>query len=286
MAEFGDERATFELRTDWQMSDRSAPRSVSFPVLFTRDEASGAWRYAGESWTTVEDGINRVLCFGGFEKAAEMALGVLPEVREHVDELFANPLDTRQVVKIYPTMKHLQHSIYLSYVDGLSGWNEPDESIKILHSRRRSRNGMRMLLAHEYGHVATFVMGSKSTDIPWWALEGVAELCTVRYLRDKSRGNNRFMARAAGERELPAWEDLSDFRSVKPKNQPFVYAQGQHMIQFITDRHGDDGRNAWFRAMSQGATIDEATQQTLGQTFAELDQRYRDHAAMGSDEGS
>src|SRR5690606_2758355 len=108
---------------------------------------------------------------------ANHAVRALPEVRERIipemgleddDEL----RDRVQHIKIYTSMAHLQFSIYMSYTDPLGGWNEPGESIKILAARDLSRRAVRMLLGHEYGHVASFQYGPQATDMPWWILEG------------------------------------------------------------------------------------------------------------------
>ena len=161
-----------------------------------------------------------------------------------------------QEVKIYPSMLHLQESIYLSYEDGLSGWNEPGESIKIItNPRRASKRGLTGLLAHEYGHVATFELGPKANDMPWWALEGVAELSAERFAALGHDAENAVM-RWQRASALAKWDDLADFHKVQDNSprdlQAKVYKQGQHMLMYISDRFGRDARNAWLTAMGQG----------------------------------
>jgi hypothetical protein len=219
----------------------------------------------------------RVKYLPGYELVAERIVALLPLVREHVDEGFGGEVPRVQEVKIYPTMKHLQHSIYLSYTDGLSGWNEPGESIKLLTRPTASTKGLRSLLAHEYGHVATFELGPKSNDMPWWILEGVAELSCERFV-GKGRGADAEAAviRWHNDDKLAAWNDLADFHTVPGSLQHHVYKQGQHMMMFISDTYGQDARNRWMREMSTGKSIDEATQTVMHVSFPELDAKWRD----------
>jgi hypothetical protein len=213
---------------------------------------------------------------------------VLPEVRAHVDQGFEQEVPHTQVVKIYPTMRHLQASIYLSYVDGLSGWNEPKEAIKVLGRPSSSRSSLRVLLAHEYGHVATFEFGPNATDIPWWALEGVAELASEGFRRGGSRRADDRVKRWADANNLADFVAITDFRNTPTQFMGHVYAQGHSMVGYVSDRFGGTKRNAWFRAMANGATIDLATTRELGLSggFAELDTAWRTELAKETETGA
>jgi hypothetical protein len=185
-ATFWENRAEFTLRMTWHFDDAndaaggSKKRSVEYPVSFERTD-DDVWVYLGERWITIEQSAEpkdasaepgtspkqtlpvRVRAPEGFDEAARAVAEVLPGIREVVEQEFGVTNPTVPEVKLYPTMSHLQASIYLSYVDGLSGWNEPHESIKILARRRMQPANLRPLLGHEYGHVATFLMGEQIT---------------------------------------------------------------------------------------------------------------------------
>ena len=220
--------------------------------------ARKAWR-PGE----LSDAPNRARFFTGFEEVARRVVEVLPEVRAHVDNGFEIVIERVQEVKIYPTMRHLQASIYLSYVDGLSGWNEPGEAIKLLASNKSKEAGLRSLLAHEYGHVATFEYGPRASDMPWWVLEGVADLSAEKFVArsggyEDAPGEYGRDARSAGERwarrgNIAAWNDIADFRATERKWMGHVYKQGQHMLGHVSRQFGRGTRNQWLRAMAQGA---------------------------------
>lgn len=300
--------ARFEMAMRWTMpglgrDKGDLDRTVSFPVVFERiaDDDGERWIYRGEDWATIESrpddasapegrlrskAANRCRYFPGFEEIASLVVELLPEVRAHVDEGFENVIDKPQEVKVYASMRHLQASIYLSYVDGLAGWNEPGESIKLLASKRSTRDRLRPLLAHEYGHVATFELGDRATDMPWWSLEGVAELAAEQFVASLEAGSEGKPVRPgsgaqsrveawAKRGRLAAWDDLADFRNIKPGLGGHVYKQGQHMLGYISERFGRGGRNAWLRAMARGSTLDEATREALGLGFGELDQQWR-----------
>lgn len=321
-AEFWPMRAEVELVMTWRMKSMDAPgagrlarqRTISFPAVFKNVE--GRWLFAGENWIVFRgDGVV-VRTVGGFEETARTVVEVWPEVRAHVEEGFgiAAPGLGVQEVKIYGDMRHLQGSIYLSYMDGLAGWNEPGESIKILGSvgggsgRRRGgeadregegdsggaggrakRGGaaLQTLLAHEYGHVATYAMGEHATNMPWWVLEGVAELSSEKFNPRLGPATDNLVRRWAASGTLAPWDQITDFRTVPGRYSGHVYRQGQHMVAYVSQRYGRDGRNRWLREMAGGASLDEATRSALGIPFEDLDSAWRtdlEHAAAEHEE--
>lgn len=302
--EFGPTRAVFELEMKWKMSvpraegeagdPRVINRTVSYPVVFalvpTEDAPSGRWLFKGEQWIEVRTepgddaeagrahrGENVAMCFAGYEDVSRRVVEMLPEIRAHVDTGFEQDVPHEQVVKIYPTMQHLQASIYLSYWDGLSGWNEPKESIKIIVRPNARRQQLQPLLAHEYGHVVTFEMGPQATDIDWWVLEGVAELAAEAFSPNSSERTEQQVRRWAEAGKLAEFSQISDFRNTHKDVMGHVYRQGQHMSAYITQRFGRTKRNNWLRAMANGASIDEASVRELGVPggFAEIDRDWR-----------
>ena len=272
----GGDAAIGTLTMRWRMPERPE-RTVRFPARFTRRD--GVWRYAGEAWKRVaaEDGSNVALYLDdALRDVAVSVVGLLPEIREHVNAGFETPLDHVQVVKVYAEMEHLQASIFLSYEDALGGWNEPGESIKILASPRSPARQLRVLLAHEYGHVATFSMGDKATEIPWWVAEGAAELAAERYAgRAGAEAVDRMIRQLAAQGSLADWDQLSDFRNTRPEHGMLVYKQGQHMLGYISGRFGRTARNQWIARMTRGETVHDATRQAFGISFEELDREWR-----------
>lgn len=270
----GDGSAECAVTAAWTMNaGQATPRTVTFPARFTH--ADTGWLFAGERWRVIKAEGLRVLHEPGLEETARAVVEVFPEVRAHVHEGFELVVGHEQVVKLYTSMDHLQFSIYPSYEDSLGGWNEPGESIKILARARTGKGELRILLGHEYGHVATFEMGPKSNEMPWWVLEGVAELSAERYYGGPERVDNLVRGWAAAG-QIVEWERLADFRGEAQNHMIQVYKQGQHMLGYISQRFGRTKRNAWLRSMSAGATIDEASQQAFGLTFAALDAQWRE----------
>ena len=294
-ADFWPQRAEFELVMTWRMgpakgdaaadggggtrrdSRRERERSVSYPVVFKNID--GRWLYAGENWIVVKgDGVV-ARTVEGFEDVARLVVEAWPAVKAHVEEGFEIPAPGLPVqeVKIYGDMRHLQSSIYLSYVDSLSGWNEPGEAIKIVGRYSSSPAALRPLLAHEFGHVATFSFGPKANDAPWWILEGAAELASEAFNTSLARMTDDVVRAWARSDQLADWSDLADFRTIPPRLGGHVYRQGHHMLAYISSTHGRTARNTWLRALGQGRTLDEATIDALSMTFAELDAAWRAH---------
>jgi hypothetical protein len=271
-----DGAAEAKVRMSWRMPE-GRDRSLAYTARFVRADAG--WLYAGERWQKVEADRIRVFYEGDLEPVARRVAEVLPAVRAHVQEEFqlegdADLAERTQEIKLYRSMRHLQQSIYLSYKNSLSGWNEPGESIKILAQAETGKGALRPLLGHEYGHVATFQLGPKATDMPWWVLEGVAELASDESGRGWD-GVDRMVRRWAADDELVEWERLADFHGEATQHTSHVYHQGHHMIGYITREFGREKRNTWLREMAGGRLIDDATRDVLGMSFADLDARWR-----------
>jgi hypothetical protein len=268
--------ARADIRMTWRLEGWPQPRSVAWPGSFTESDA-GAWLYAGEAWERVEGEGIVTLCAPGLGAVGERAVRVFPAVRAHVEEGFGIAVPRVQVVKLYRSMAHLQSSIYLSYVDSLGGWNEPGESIKVLADGGTGSGALRVVLAHEFAHVATFEMGPCAAAMPWWLVEGVAELAAERFAGGDAAArlvDDAVRGWAAAEM-LRDWDELADFHAVPVSLFPFVYKQGQHLLGFISESWGREARNRWIASMARCGQIDDATRDVLGIPFDDLDRRWR-----------
>ncbi|MBX3321565.1 MAG: hypothetical protein KF757_01105 [Phycisphaeraceae bacterium] len=267
-----DGSVTMPMEMRWKLSPEARQRSVSFVARFVRGESE--WQYAGEHWTRVEAAGAEVLVDPELATTGLHIAHTMPRVRSAIDTLMDASIEGQPQVKLYRTMAHLQHSIYLSYVEPLGGWNEPGEAIKLVHSQQQTGRALRTLLAHEYGHFVTFAMGEHATDMPWWVLEGVAEWCAAAFDRSAATMDRRVRRWAAGD-NLRQWHQLADFRGEAMDHMSHVYLQGHHMVQFIIDRSGREAMLAWLRAMANGSNLDDATLTVLGLSFEELDAAWR-----------
>jgi uncharacterized protein YjaZ len=280
--EIGDGTAEGNVTWVWRMMPETdaggevhtkKERTCTFKAQWIKGD--GGWVYGGETWERHPAQGVLVLCDPGLDELAKRTAQAFTDIRGHVETGFgledaALPKKI-QKIKLYGSMKHLQQSICLSYEDGLGGWNEPGESIKLLADRNSTLGSLRHLLSHEYGHVATFELGPKANDAPWWVLEGVADLSAEKY----GGTSDRAVQRWAKAGQLAKWEDLADFHNFDKKYYGHVYAQGHHMLGYISERWGRDGRNRWLTAMAQGKTIDEATREVMGMPFSQLDEEWR-----------
>jgi hypothetical protein len=283
---FDESRAEFRMQMTWKMPGWKNERTLIMPVVFLRDAKRGEWLYAGEKWDAVVapptetfNGV-RVLYEPGnakLKKTAEQVASVMPEVRTSVDNHFKLKVPGPVTVKLYRSMRHLQASIWLSYTDGLGGWNEPGEAIKILPGTRSSLDGLKGLLGHEYGHCATFTMGPHATDAAWWALEGAAELASAPFKTNAAKRRDNRVRAWMKDGELADWAKISPFPLPKEDEhfQPQVYTQGEHMLAFIGTHYGDDQRIAFMRRLCEGKTTDEASRDAIGLPWADVDSAWR-----------
>ena len=261
----------------WHIPEQRAKedRTVSFNVRFARENTR--WLYAGEDWKVLDAGIVVVCYAEGADEVAQHAVEAFKEIQPTVLKGFRLEHSSFaahvQKIKIYRSMKHLQASIFLDYEDGLGGWNEPGESIKLLAGGKSGR--LQNVIAHEFGHCCTFALGEASNSMQWWILEGVAELSAEPFSGGGRERTKRSIESVAKKGNLRAWKDLADFHTIKQENYGMVYTQGHHMLAFIEETFGNDKRVEWLTLMSNGATIDEASTRSFGVDFAGLDQKWR-----------
>lgn len=267
-----DGTVTVPMTMVWKLDEKGKQHRVGFTGRFV--ERDSAWRYAGETWLRVEAPGVVVLADPAFRDEAVHIAAILPSVRARVHELLGVTVEADQQVKVYASMAHLQQSIYLSYVEPLGGWNEPGEAIKMTGNEGASGRSLRQMLAHEYGHCATFAMGPKATEMPWWVLEGVAEFCSSEQAGGPGR-MRRQVARWARSDELRTWEQLADFRGEAMNHMAYVYGQGHSMVRFVVETYGIDGLRGWLRSLAGGASLDEASRAELGTAWDEIDAAWR-----------
>ncbi|MBY0308314.1 MAG: hypothetical protein K2Q09_06200 [Phycisphaerales bacterium] len=288
---FDESRAEFRMQMTWKMPEWKRERTLTLPVVFVREAkegqtGGGEWKFAGEKWDVVTipvtDTFNGVrICYEpGNEKlkrTAELVGQVMPAVREGVDRHFKLKVPGPVTVKLYRSMRHLQASIWLSYTDGLAGWNEPGEAIKILPGTRSSADSLKGLLGHEYGHCATFTMGPHATDAAWWVLEGAAELASAQFKKGAAERRDARVRSWFKAGELADWEKIAPFPLPKEDEHltPQVYTQGEHMLAFIGTRYGDDQRIAFVRGVCEGKSLDKSSRDAVGLPWADVDAAWR-----------
>ncbi len=262
-------------------------RPVTFPpVVFAKTDPDGAhparWLFRGEAWERREcDGF--VICYlPGSEKVVHEVFDAFPVARDHDNEGFAvHP--PPQVLKLYTSMPHLQATVYLNMPDHvLGGWSEKDESIKFMTTYTSGVQGWTNAYAHEYGHVCTWELGPLPRKLPWWTEEGVAELAAQEFRPGHWDRLDASMRQQAKDGTLAAWPEITDYITAKPQFKRQAYLQGNHMVGYISQRWGREGRNKWLRAMAAGSELDEATRSCLGLPFAQLDREWRDELAKSN----
>jgi len=302
-ASFTDARAEFPLRMTYRMDVGHAATELGavacWPAVFVHEDPDGdgpapaQWLYAGENWKELrgdwtEDGSGGVFTvkyFAGSEVPAQMVLEGFPAAKRHADAGFGVDVRRPLQIKLFDDMEHLKATVFLNMPDAvLGGWNEPGESIKFMNYYASRVDRWTAALAHEYGHTATWEMGPRMRDSPWWLHEGVAELSAEEFTRDADSIDLMMRRRAAlpGTRGLIPWDDLADYQKAPQSIKHMAYHQGHHFVGWISDQWGREGRNKWLRAVGAGSTIDQASREVFGESFAQLDARWRSSLASPS----
>lgn len=271
--------AIMSVRFVWALESDEIQRELATRIQLSpiNRNNDGPWRYVGRDWTVGErnpDSGVRVFADAQHNDLSLSVLEVVPGIQSKIESEFGKALSVPLTIKIYPTIQELQFSIAPGYLDPLSGWNEPGESIKILGRDEMSTERISTLLAHEIGHAVSFEFGEQVIDAPWWSLEGIAELVADEYRTDSIQKREIRVAKQVADGDRRTWDQLSDFKGEALNHTGFVYTHGWSMIRFITQHFGSYKRNDWFAAMGEGARVESATQTVLGVSFEELDRMW------------
>ena len=269
------------LAITWRVPSEDKDRRYDLPARFAPlASPNGQWHFTGRVWDIALLDIPgvRIYCDQKHADIAQLTLQRVPEIRNRIAaDMGIDPAkgDLHEVVvKIYPKMSELQASIYPSYTNGISGWNEPGESIKILGRDEMPQDRLDPLLAHEIGHAVSFEYGPQINSAPWWTLEGVAEVAAGLF-RDSWETRNTRIVRLAHNDDLRDWHLLADFKGEALNHARYVYLQGWSMVDYIDRTFGKDARNAWFTRLGHGDTLGAASRAVLGIGFEELDAQWR-----------
>jgi peptidase MA superfamily protein len=270
--------AMMQVRIYWMLQADGIERSLEINALFNPigDEPDGPWLFAGRGWEIKlqsENGL-RVRADRAHQELAASVMEVAPEIQQRIERELGCSLSRPLTIKIYPTVQELQYSIAPGYIDPLSGWNEPGESIKILGRESVSADRISSLLAHEIGHAVSFDFGQRVIEAPWWSLEGIAELVADHYRATPADKRVIGVAKQVARGDRRSWEQLSDFKGEAVNHSMYVYSQGWSMVRYITQRFGKKARNRWFTAMGSGMDIHEATERVLKISFEDLDRAW------------
>ncbi|MCC6228936.1 MAG: hypothetical protein IT432_06900 [Phycisphaerales bacterium] len=251
-----------------------------YPHCEFRRDQSGKWRFAGEVWKEIKGDAFVVRYLDDNSLAtAEIVHRVFPIAKAHDDEGFGiagTPAANRhQIIKLYENMDHLKATVYLSMPDPvLGGWNESGESIKFMSNYTQGEHSWTRAFAHEYGHVATWALGDRASELPWWVAEGAAELAAEKW--DPQGSNDRQVRALAKAGKLAAWRDIAVYHDTRQELKFLAYVQGHHLMGYVSEHFGRDKRNAWIAAAASGKPIDDATIDALNMSFDQLDRDWRD----------
>ena len=275
--------ALLDVKVHWTLKSDGIDRTYTYKAHFTRNgwhmaTPNASWLYSGIYWDGGKyprDGVRPRICSTSSNQ--ELANGVydcVPDIQGTIERNLDLKLSSPLTVKIYPDMQALQYSIAPGYINPISGWNEPGESIKILSRDDVSAERISSLLAHEIGHAVSFEFGDQTINAPWWSLEGIAELVADEYRSTPPEKRIVRIAKQVAQGDRRTWDQLSDFKGEALNHSRYVYSQGWSMVRYITMSFGKKARNAWFTEMGQGASVEEATQSALKISFDDLDRAW------------
>lgn len=270
----GGDSATATLTITWAVLPDTSYRRAEFPVHFVRG-SDGAWRYAGELWVMVTTEHFRVYVFPSQRRTAERMVARLPDLYDQVTGSLGYTPEQDIEIKLYPSQDILGATTALR-LPPIQGWNEPGESLKLFVSPGKMPSPS--VLAHELTHFVMFDMaGTTRGHYPWWLAEGVAQDVASAYWEPEWSANYLEQVRdwaAAGK--LADWDAMSIYETTPLDLWRYVYPQGYAFVFYVNETYGENARNAWLQDMAGTMEIEEATQDTFGMSFEELDQGFRE----------
>ena len=264
-----DGSAAADLTAVWTASGQDE-RLATLPVMFSLG-ASGAWRFAGEDWSTTETEHFRVRVLRGLDGIEDVVIPVLPEVYDHVTDSLDYEPGTAMEIKLYADSEQLIAMTQLN-LESARGWNEPGEALKL---RYDSEDELAPVIAHEMTHFCSFdEAGSQHSRQPWWLEEGTATYVGLGFDPATAEARLSQVREWAADGALVDWSELSDFETTPYELWGFVYGQGFAMVKYVTDTFGEEMRNAWLAAMATEMEIEEATDSQLGLSFEQLNSDF------------
>lgn len=131
-------------------------------------------------------------------------------------------------------------------------------------------------ISHQVLHQAT---DNPFNSPPQWLDEGLAT-----YWQES--GRDRFYAyglRLAAEGQVPPLRTLNGSFPYDREGAMGAYALSLTAVIYILDTFGDEGMSRLIAAFEEGITYEDAIEQSLGITFEELDQQWREDLAADAD---
>ncbi len=205
---------------------------------------------------------------------------ICPAVYNQITREFDFVPEQPAEIKIYETAPMLQTMTRLS-MPQITLWNEPGESIKVTLGRSNVPP-LQVDIAREYTRYVLFQMsGGSHGGFSWWLEDGIAEYGSslFRTLSQRNRIVKNVAARAAAnteEQRLEDWASLETPLDPHSADYSAVVAQSYTLILYISETQSKEARNAWIKAIAGGQTVEEATQEYLGISFADLDAAWRE----------
>ena len=218
------------------------------------------WLDDQHDWQTVSgDNINLHWYDGGSSFGSELhqsAVKSLADLAQVTGLRTAKPID----LYIYGNNQDMKDAILFepSWTGGLA---YPDHNIVIIGITTDQMEWGKRTQAHELTHALVGQLTfSCLSDMPTWLLEGLA-MYGEGGLDQASQA--QFDAALADDALLPV-RSLSGGFSEESDKANVSYAQSYSLVQFLIEQYGQAKMLDFLRTLRDGATVDEALQQTYG----------------------
>ncbi len=277
------ELAVARMSTRWRLAEADGGEAGGATISAVFHRSGERWLFGGERWQVAALEGMRLYYFADEttdeSEQAQTMLSYLPSVYLGITRLFGYTPAHIAHIKLYESPITLHNWTRISQPT-LTRWNVPNESIKVALTDRLTPP-----YEPEMGReLALFVLyemaEARAEALPWWVRAGVGEYGAAHF-RTYSQRRRLLRAVAArsaengeGEGALWRWEALNA-RPADPQAQAQAAEQAYTLLYYLTEAYGDEARNAWLRAIAEGASVEEATRAQLGIRFAELDADWR-----------
>jgi hypothetical protein len=187
-------------------------------------------------------------------------------------------------IKFYDTPANLQLMTGIGLPADLMLWIRPNESVKITP---RPNTDQPPLVGDMATSIAEAMLVQMTVEgkgsIPAWILYGASIVARGKNYETATWVNNQIEIAQA---MLPKGDDFDPADSPLLQSNPPIEV-GISFIIFLDETYSKEQRNAWLKAMADGATLEEANQSVFNQDIVSLNEvwlAWLDERVIGQDE--
>jgi hypothetical protein len=210
--------------------------------------------------------------------SGQAALEIASSSITRISQMLGTQPDETIHIYVYPELAQLVSSLQLHGLavdDWVAAYSLPAQRVAFVAASENADGiaSLRRDVPHELAHILINLAASEHAgSVPGWFNEGVALVSSPE--PEPALTSTLYAALENGER-LPTLESLcvASFGSLPAGEAALAYAKSEQAVQYIQDQFGVSHIGLLMSAYADGLSCEGATQQVLGLSLTELDDR-------------